>query len=289
MSLSSAMEKFLEKAARFSEGGDPEESLTNMRKFTEAAVKELGRRYDCLDEGKKYGFKVTIQNLQNHLPARLFYYIEFIQSMGNYGAHFQEDGVEPSKEDTEYCVYAGREVYRWISPPVDPIEQTAVFIENAYEAVDCPTCGRKKGERCKSIFSGTHPEWEGEHDNIHQDRAAEYSNYRREFQKHYRTTLVDAMHEMVADVGLSGGEIIKSGEITSWFKNRYPAYNKKSVGAHTRLMTTNMVARYSHTLSESKDYNLFFRLDSGVYRLYDSTKDPAPLTQRPEFEDDESE
>ena len=92
------------------------------------------------------------------------------------------------------------------------------------------------------------------------------------------------MHEMVAHMGLSHGEIIKSGQITSWFKNRYPAYNKKSVGEHTRLMTTNMIARYSHTLSGNKNYNLFFRLESGVYRLYDSTKDPAPFTQRPEFE-----
>ena len=54
-------------------------------------------------------------------------------------------------------------------------------------------------------------------------------------------------------------------------------------------MATNMVARYSYTLSESKDYNLFFRLESGVYRLYDSTIDAAPLTQRPKFESDESE
>lgn len=271
------MEKFLEKAERFSDGGDPEESLNNMRKFTEVAVKELGGKFDCLVDGK-HSFKVTIQNLQNHLPRRLFYYIEHLHRMGNYGSHFQEDGVDPSKEDTVYCVYAGKEVYRWIFPPVDPIEQTAVFIENAYESVDCPSCDRKKGVRCKSLFphAKSAEDWEGEHDNIHKERTAEYRNYRRDFQKHYNTTIADAMHEMVKDRGYKKDEKIK--EIVAWFSKKYPAYRKNAVNSHSSMMTTNLETRYSHPSSKNGDekFNLFFK-DGGTLRLYDSEKDPTPL------------
>jgi hypothetical protein len=266
-----SMVKFLEKGEELAEKGFPEESLNNLRKFWEAALKELGEKYECWTSNEN---QKTFSKLRKHLPARLYYYLQHIQSMGNYGSHFQEDGVEPSVEDARYCIYAGQELLQWINPSVykDPVDAKTVFIENIAEAVSCQQCEQPIGSGC--LKKNGHPTAKNCE---HTVRKKAYASYRRDFQKHYRTTLVDAMHEMVADIGLSHDGIINSGQITSWFKNRYPAYNKKSVGAHTRLMTTNMAARNSYTLSESKDYNLFFRLESGVYRLYDSSKDPAPV------------
>ncbi len=276
-----SMDNYLSKGERLAEEF-PEESLNSLRKFWEVVLNELGERFDCKRDEKH----ITFGKLRKHVPPRLYYYLEHIQSMGNYGSHFQEDGVEPSVEDARYCVYAGQELLQWINPSMytDPVGAKAVFIENIADAVPCQHCEQPTGSECvKKNGRPTATNCE------HTVRKKAYASYRRDFQKHYRTTLVDAMHEMVKDMSLSHGEIIKSGQITRWFKDRYPAYNKKSVGEHTRLMTTNMVTRYSHTLSESKDYNIFFRLESGVYRLFDSTIDLAPLTQRPQFEGDESE
>jgi hypothetical protein len=272
-----SMEKFLGKAENFSEEF-PEESLNNMRKFAEVTVKELGEKNDCLVDGKHW-FSTTTKNLQNHLPARLFYYIQHIQCMGNYGSHFQEDGVEPSAEDIQYCIYAGREIFQWIFPELcsNTIEEKEIFITEIFKAAPCSFCGSEIGKKCVGKSPGV--EWPNLN---HDPRKKAYAKYRRDFQKHYATTLVDAMHEMISDIGLTKGELIRQHEIIGWFNNRYPAYNEKSVAAHTRLMATNMEARYSHTLSKGKDYNLFFRLESGKYRLFDSEIDPLPLSKRPE-------
>lgn len=268
------MERFLEKADRFSEDGYPEESLNNMRKFTEVVVKELGRKYDCLEDGK-YWFKTTTQNLQKHIPARLFYYIQHVQSMGNYGSHFQEDGVEPSVEDAQYCIYSGKEIYQWMYPDEieDPIEQSAVFIKNAFEAVPCNTCDSKIGEKCVGISTET--VWKN---NIHKHRSKAYSKYRRDFQKHYGTTIAKAMHEMVADLGLKKGDFFTPKEIRGWFADNYPAYTENAVNTHSMMMATNLKTRHSHHESKNGDekYNLFFA-EKKKFRLYDPENDPTPL------------
>jgi len=268
------MERFLEKADRFSEDGYPEESLNNMRKFTEVVVKELGRKYDCLEDGK-YWFKTTTQNLQKHIPARLFYYIQHVQSMGNYGSHFQEDGVEPSVEDAQYCIYSGKEIYQWMYPDEieDPIEQSAVFIKDAFEVVPCNTCDRKIGEKCVGI--STENVWKNA---IHKDRSKAYSKYRRDFQKHYGTTIAKAMHEMVADLGLKKGDLFTPKEIRGWFADNYPAYTKNAVNTHSMMMATNLKTRHSHHESKNGDkkYNLFFAVGR-KFRLYDLENDPTPL------------
>lgn len=271
------MERFLEKADRFSEDGFPEESLNNMRKFTEAAVKELGERFDCLEDGRHW-FNTTTQNLNKYLPARLFYYVQHVQSMGNYGSHFQEDGVEPSREDTEYCVYAGMEIFRWINPPSVTIENDLVFIKNAFEVVDCPDCSSKKGQRCKPLIDYKKEEWEGEHDKVHKKRNSEYSNYRREFQKQYNTTIADAMHKMVIDLDFKKGEFFEPRVIRNWFFEHYPAYTENAVNSHASMMAINLKTRHSHHESKNRDkkFNLFFA-EKRKFRLYDSKNDPKPL------------
>jgi hypothetical protein len=271
------MQKFLQKAERFSEDGFPEESLNNMRKFTEVAVKDLGEKFECLAEGKHW-FNSTTQKLQKHLPARLFYYIQHVQSMGNYGSHFQEDGVEPSKEDTEYCVYAGMEIFRWMYPVVGNIAEVPDFIQEAYKAVDCPACGSKKGERCKPLLEYKKEEWEGKHDNVHEKRNSQYSNYRREFQKQYNTTIADAMHKMVSDLNWKKGELFEPKVIRNWFLDNFPAYTKNAVNSHAMMMATNLKTRQSHPESKNGDekFNLFYA-EKRKFRLYELDNDPEPL------------
>jgi len=264
--------KFLGKGEKLAEDF-PEESLNNMRKFAEVAIKDLGGKFGCLDDGKHW-FKVTTQNLHKHLPTRLFYYIQHVQSMGNYGSHFQEDGVDPSVEDARYCVYAGQEVLQWIYPStyIDPIGKMEVFIGNITDAVPCLHCEQPIGNGCVKKNGGPTAK-NGEHT----IRKKAYAKYRRNFQKHYNTTIADAMHEMIADLGIKMGEIIEPKEIRSWFANNYPAYTKTAVNCHSMMMATNLKTRHSHSTSKNDDdkYNLFFA-EKKKFRLYDIENDPAP-------------
>ena len=265
-----SMEKYLKKGEMLAEEF-PEESLNSLRKFWEVVLNELGEKYEC----KRDEPHITFGNLRKHLPARLYYYLEHIQSMGNYASHFQEDGVEPSVEDAQYCVYAGREVYQWMHPEIveDPIGKTAVFIKNEFEAVPCKYCGSKIGEKCVGKSTGT--VWKN---NIHQPRKKAYSKYRRDFQKHYGTTIAEAMHEMVADLGLKNGVFIQPKEIRSWFADNYPAYAESSVNNHSMMMATNLKTRHSHHESKNgnEKYNLFFA-EKRKFRLYDPENDSIPL------------
>ena len=267
------MERYRTRAEELLEQGYTEESLTNMRKFTEAAIKELGLKFDCLVDGK-YSVNSTREKLRKHIPPRLYYYIGHIMNMGNYGSHFQEDGVVPSIEDAQYCIYAGDEVFQWMHPEIieDPIDDSSVFIEEAFEAVSCNTCGSGVGEKCVGISSGISMK-----NNIHKGRRRAYNKYRRDFQKHYGTTITNAMYEMVNDIGLKKGELLPLEGIRTWFADKYPAYSKSAVEEHSRMMTTNLKARRRHSESKNGDekYNLFFE-EKRKFRLYDSEHDPVP-------------
>jgi len=269
--LADKMANYIERGEDLASRGFHEESLNSLRKFWEVVLNELGVRFDCKDD--KY--QITFGRLRKHVPARLFYYLTHIQSMGNYASHFQEDGVEPSIEDAQYCIFAGKEIYQWMYPDEveDPIEKSAVFIKNAFEAVPCDTCGRKIGEKCIGISTGI--VWENK---VHKHREKAYSKYRRNFQKHYDTTIAKAMNEMIADIGLERGVFIEPKEIRVWFADNYPAYTENAVNTHSMMMATNLKTRHSHHESKNGDekYNLFFGVGR-KFRLYDLENDPSPL------------
>jgi len=260
---------FLNKGEKLAEDF-PEESLNNLRKFWEVVINELSNRFDC----KGTTNQITFSNLRKRVPARMYYYLQHIQSMGNYGSHFQEDGVDPSVEDAIYCLYAGQEVLQWIYPSTnkDPVGKMEVFIENIADAVPCLHCEQPKGNGCVKNNGGpTAKNCE------HTIRKKAYAKYRRNFQKHYNTTIADAMHEMIADLGIKMGEIIEPKEIRSWFANNYPAYTDTAVTCHSAMMATNLKTRHSHSTSKNGDekYNLFFAVKK-KFRLYDKENDPAP-------------
>lgn len=269
--LADKMVNYIERGEDLASRGFHEESLNSLRKFWEVVLNELGVRFDCKDDQ----YQITFGRLRKHVPARILYYLTHIQSMGNYASHFQEDGVEPSIEDAQYCIFAGKEIYQWMYPDEveDPIEQSAVFIKKAFEAVPCNTCDRKIGEKCIGISTGI--VWKNK---VHKHREKAYSKYRRNFQKHYDTTIAKAMNEMIADIGLERGVFIEPKEIRVWFADNYPAYTENAVNTHSMMMATNLKTRHSHHESKNGDekYNLFFA-EKRKFRLYESENDPPPL------------
>jgi hypothetical protein len=84
------------------------------------------------------------------------------------------------------------------------------------------------------------------------------------------------MWEMVADLGLTKGDVITSQEIFRWFTKKYPKIKHGTVSAHILRMSTNSPTRV-HYSARPKDDDLFFKIDGSHYRLFDESVDPSPI------------
>ena len=250
----------------------PEACLTTLRKLWEASILELGERYELTNKIKKSGLDLINQvfiSLYHHIPARLYYYLQHIKSMGNYASHFQEDGVQPSQEDIVYCIYAAKEFVQWMNQVKAEVHEE--FIRIIIDAVPCSECGKDVGEKCitkNGEFVDNNCE--------HAIRKNEYATYRRNQQKRYATTLVDCMHEMIKDMRLMKDDELSHKDICNWFDEKYPAYLESSIKTHAMIMATNLKTRLHHNFDNDGKYDLFFAIKN-KFRLYDYVNDPKPL------------
>jgi hypothetical protein len=86
------------------------------------------------------------------------------------------------------------------------------------------------------------------------------------------------MHDMVREIGLRPSDIIDRDQVTRWFAKRFPLVKEGTIAAHLIRLSTNAPSRL-HYSPKPKDDDLFFQLESGRFRLYDSATDPAPIAK----------
>jgi endonuclease len=94
----------------------------------------------------------------------------------------------------------------------------------------------------------------------------------------YEKPVRQLMRDMVSDLGIRQGEPIAREQILDWFRTRYPLVKEGTVSAHLIRMSANNPGRLHHRLRPDGSDDLFFHLDSGLVRLYDSDSDPPPIT-----------
>ena len=83
------------------------------------------------------------------------------------------------------------------------------------------------------------------------------------------------MKDMVADLQLNKGQMIKKSEIELWFQKNYPKIKKGTISSYLVRMSTNAPGRIHHNPKAYDDF--FFQLDGGRFRLYDPATDPTPI------------
>lgn len=83
------------------------------------------------------------------------------------------------------------------------------------------------------------------------------------------------IRDMVQDFGLQPGQVITTGRVLSWFQTQYPKLQPTGIKANLVMMSTNDRSRLHHPLRPDDD--LFFKVDTGQFRLYEPGKDPAPI------------
>jgi endonuclease len=85
------------------------------------------------------------------------------------------------------------------------------------------------------------------------------------------------MKDMVTELGLRPGQIITRERVRHWFRDRYPKIKEGTISCHLIRMSTNAPSRVHYSAKLGED-DLFFQIDGSQFRLYESAKDPQPIT-----------
>jgi hypothetical protein len=80
---------------------------------------------------------------------------------------------------------------------------------------------------------------------------------------------------MVADLRLQKGQTISTDQVLAWFGQHYSRIKKGAVMAHLTRLSTNAPSRVHHHAKPDDD--LFYKIDSSTFRLYDAAVDPQPI------------
>jgi hypothetical protein len=84
------------------------------------------------------------------------------------------------------------------------------------------------------------------------------------------------MHDMVQDMSVSSDTIITRDQVKAWFKQNFPRIKDATITAHLLRMSVNVKSRV-HYSPKPKEDDLFFRIDSKHFRLFQPKNDPAPI------------
>lgn len=83
-----------------------------------------------------------------------------------------------------------------------------------------------------------------------------------------------------AEQCLQRDQIFGKDEAARWFAEHYPKINSTTAKMHVEGMSVNALSRKHHPHIRSdtgKDWNLFYKVAPGKFRLWDSDKDPQPI------------
>lgn len=77
---------------------------------------------------------------------------------------------------------------------------------------------------------------------------------------------------------LKPGQLFNKQEVVSWFKERYPLLKHNTVEMHVEGMAVNNanIRRNHKTIKPGSKHDLFFKVESNLFRLWDKDVDPAP-------------
>jgi len=85
------------------------------------------------------------------------------------------------------------------------------------------------------------------------------------------------MREMAQKLNLTAEQVIERDLVIEWFARHYPRIKAGTVSAHLVLLSTNDRGRLHHKPNSNGEDDLFFRVATGRYRLYDRNNDPKPI------------
>ena len=86
------------------------------------------------------------------------------------------------------------------------------------------------------------------------------------------------MQDMIPALGIKVGDTFTREQVVAWFEANYPKIKKGTVTAHLMRLSTNVASRHQYSPRPDGSDDVFFKIDSRTFRLYESGIDPVPLT-----------
>jgi hypothetical protein len=84
-----------------------------------------------------------------------------------------------------------------------------------------------------------------------------------------------------AKAALKPGERFKKAEAVRWFAEHYPMINGGTANIHVEVMSINSPLRKHYpSIKPGSGHDLFYKLDSGEFRLWEEGADPSPRYKR---------
>lgn len=85
------------------------------------------------------------------------------------------------------------------------------------------------------------------------------------------------MRDMVQQLGLRPGAVLKKNQVVEWFRQNYPKIKLGTINGHLNRLSTNDRNRLHHQGLRADD-DLLYRIDPTTFRLYEPGRDPSPLS-----------
>ncbi len=92
--------------------------------------------------------------------------------------------------------------------------------------------------------------------------------------------------DMIDELGIKKGDIIKRDQVFAWFKQKYPKIKVSTISAHFLKMSVNAPSRIHYNVNPSGEDDLLFQIDTHKFRLYDRSSDPEPIYEKQQEEKD---
>lgn len=92
--------------------------------------------------------------------------------------------------------------------------------------------------------------------------------------------------DMIYELGIKKGDIIRRDQFFAWFKQKYPRIKTGTISAHLFKMSINAPSRIHYNVNSSGKDDLLFQIDSHKFRLYEGSSDPEPIYEKQQEEKD---
>ncbi|MBW2663595.1 MAG: DUF91 domain-containing protein [Deltaproteobacteria bacterium] len=96
----------------------------------------------------------------------------------------------------------------------------------------------------------------------------------------YEKSVKLLFRDMIKDLGIKKGDVIKREQFFSWFKEKYPKIKDGTISAHLLKMSINAPSRIHYNVHSNGEDDLLFQIDSQKFRLFDPPSDPEPIYKK---------
>lgn len=96
----------------------------------------------------------------------------------------------------------------------------------------------------------------------------------------YEKSVKLLFRDMIKELGIKKGDVIKREQFFSWFKEKYPKIKDGTISAHLLKMSINAPSRIYYNVHSNGEDDLLFQIDSQKFRLFDPPSDPEPIYKK---------